>query len=208
MQQQPHRVDRRVIKTKRAIKNAFAKLLAEKDVNAITISDIAAQADINRKTFYNYYTGVHEVIGEIEDDIILHVDGALTDIDFKNSLESPYFVFERLTSVINTDMDFFGYLLGMNTNVSLTSKITELLKSKTKAVLRQTLEIDEFRLEFMLDFLMSGMVAVYRRWFNSDRRITVDEISREIKLLAFKGLSGFLDMELSDFNSLNYTEEL
>ena len=208
MQQQPHRVDRRVIKTKRAIKNAFAKLLAEKDVNAITISDIAAQADINRKTFYNYYTGVHEVIGEIEDDIIRHVDEALTDIDFKNSLESPYFVFERLTSVINTDMDFFGYLLGMNTNVSLTSKITELLKSKTKAVLRQTLEIDEFRLEFMLDFLMSGMVAVYRRWFNSDRRITVDEISREIKLLAFKGLSGFLDMELSDFNSLNYTEEL
>ena len=208
MQQQPHRVDRRVIKTKRAIKNAFAKLLAEKDVNAITISDIAAQADINRKTFYNYYTGVHEVIGEIEDDIIRHVDEALTDIDFKNSLESPYFVFEKLTSVINTDMDFFGYLLGMNTNVSLTSKITELLKSKTKAVLRQTLEIDEFRLEFMLDFLMSGMVAVYRRWFNSDRRITVDEISREIKLLAFKGLSGFLDMELSDFNSLNYTEEL
>ena len=67
-------VDRRVIKTKRAIKNAFARLLTEKDINEITISDIAAVADINRKTFYNYYSGVHEVIDEIENDIMLVIE--------------------------------------------------------------------------------------------------------------------------------------
>ena len=59
-------VDRRVIRTKKAIREAFAKLLTEKDINDITISDIAELADINRKTFYNYYDGIYQVVDEIE----------------------------------------------------------------------------------------------------------------------------------------------
>ena len=192
MTTEKHAADRRVIRTKRAIKSAFARLLTEKDINDITISDIAAVADINRKTFYNYYSGVHEVIDEIENDIISHVDEALTDIDFKSSLESPYRIFEKLTAVINTDMDFFGYLLSMNSNVSLSSKIVELLTMKVRALLKQSIEIEDDRLDLMLVFMISGMVAVYKQWFNSDRSEPVEELSRRMNVLAFKGLNGYL----------------
>ncbi len=188
--------DRRVIKTKRAIKNAFAKLLSQKDINDITISDIAAEADINRKTFYNYYAGVHEVIDEIENDVVSHFDAALTEIDFKNSLNRPYLIFEKLTNIINADMDFFGYLLSMNSNVSLSSKITDLLTGKVKALIMQYVDVDEVHVDIMLEFMISGMVAVYRRWFNSDRSEPVEEISSQIKTLAFQGLNGFLDIEI------------
>ena len=192
MTAEKHATDRRVIRTKKAIKSAFARLLTEKDINDITISDIAAVADINRKTFYNYYSGVHEVIDEIENDIISHVDEALTDIDFKSSLESPYRIFEKLTAVINTDMDFFGYLLSMNSNVSLSSKIVELLTMKVRALLKRTIEIEDDRLDLMLVFMISGMVAVYKQWFNSDRSEPVEELSRRMNVLAFKGLNGYL----------------
>ncbi len=188
--------DRRVIKTKRAIKNAFAKLLSQKDINDITISDIAAEADINRKTFYNYYAGVHEVIDEIENDVVSHFDAALTEIDFKNSLNRPNLIFEKLTNIINADMDFFGYLLSMNSNVSLSSKITDMLTGKVKTLIMQYVDVDEVHVDIMLEFMISGMVAVYRRWFNSDRSEPVEEISSQIKTLAFQGLNGFLDIEL------------
>lgn len=188
--------DRRVVKTKRAIKNAFAKLLSQKDINNITISDIAAEADINRKTFYNYYAGIHEVIDEIENDIIRRFDDALTEIDFKNSLNSPYLIFEKLTNIINADMDFFGYLLSMNSNVSLSSKITDLLTGKVKSLILRYVETEETRVDIMLEFMISGMVAVYKRWFNSDRSEPVEEISSQIKTLALQGLNGFLDMEI------------
>ena len=188
--------DRRVIKTKRAIKNAFAKLLSQKDINDITISDIAAEADINRKTFYNYYAGVHEVIDEIENDVVSHFDAALTEIDFKNSLNRPNLIFEKLTNIINADMDFFGYLLSMNSNVSLSSKITDMLTGKVKTLIMQYVDVDEVHVDIMLEFMISGMVAVYRRWFNSDRSEPVEEISSQIKALAFQGLNGFLDIEI------------
>jgi AcrR family transcriptional regulator len=170
-------------------------LLNDRDINDITISDIAAQADINRKTFYNYYSGVHEVIDEMEDEIISHVDEALTDIDFIDNLENPYLIFEKLTSVINTDMDTFGYLLGMNTNVGLLSKMVDLLKAKVKSVILPVVELDELRLNLMLEFMITGMVAVYKRWFNSDRRASIDEISRQMNILAFKGLNGYLNLD-------------
>ena len=200
MQETTH-IDRRVVKTKRAIKEAFAKLLTQKDINDITISDIAAEANINHKTFYNYYGGIYEVVGEIEDDIVRLIDKEVTGIGFQNSLQSPYLVFEKLTKVINTDTDFFGYLLGMNANVSLESKIADLLKSKFKMFVLQDVEISELRLNLMAEFIISGMVAVYRRWFNSDRSEPIETISKEMQLLAFEGLNGFLDVELEKFDN-------
>ena len=196
MQAEKKSADRRSVSTKKAVKNAFIRLSSEKDINCITISEIAAQADINRKTFYNYYSGIHEVIDEIENDIIGHVDEALTEIDFTSTLNSPYLIFEKLTDVISADTEFFEYLMSMNSNVSLSSKITDLLKFKVKTVIMPFFEIEEFRLELMLDFMISGMVAVYRHWFNSDRSIPIESISSRMNVLMFKGLNGYLNINL------------
>ncbi len=192
MSAEKHSVDRRVIKTKKAIKSACARLLTEKDINDITISDIAAAADVNRKTFYNYYAGLYDVIKEIENDIIRYVDEALTEIDFKSSDDSPYLIIQKLTEVISSDTDFFGYLLSMNANVSLKSKTVELLSSRAREILMQHLDIDEVRLDLMLVFMINGMTEVYKRWFNSDRSVPIEEISSRINTLAFRGLNGYL----------------
>ena len=189
--------DRRVVKTKKAIKNAFAQLLIQKDINDITISDIAALADINRKTFYNYYAGVYEVVDEIENEIIERLDEVLTEIDFRNNVNRPYMLFEKLTTVINTDMDFFGYLLSMKSNLSLVTKLVDLLKMKCKTVMIQYTDMEEKKLDLMLEFMVSGMAAVYQKWFNSDRSEPVEEISANINLLIFKGLEGYMDIDIS-----------
>ncbi len=47
--------DRRVRKTKSAIKHAFIQLLKEQNIENITVQDIADKADINRGTFYLHY---------------------------------------------------------------------------------------------------------------------------------------------------------
>ena len=80
--QEEKKLDRRVIKTKKAIRNAFAKLISEKDINKITIKDIADTADINRKTFYNYYSGVYEIIEEIEKELVGEFEDLLSGNDF------------------------------------------------------------------------------------------------------------------------------
>ena len=121
--------DLRVIKTKRAIHMAFAELLTEKDMDDITVTDIASRAIINRKTFYNNYRGVYELVDELENEVIRTFDTAMKEVDF---VENPYAVFMKLTEIINSDMDFYGALLRSSRNAGLTHKIRLMLQQKAQ----------------------------------------------------------------------------
>lgn len=48
-------MDRRILKTQKAVMRAFIDLLAEKDFNQITINEIADRADVSRGTVYLHY---------------------------------------------------------------------------------------------------------------------------------------------------------
>ena len=58
------KADRRILKTKKAIYEALVELMQKKKLNSITVTELAAQADINRKTFYTYYSTVNDVLDE------------------------------------------------------------------------------------------------------------------------------------------------
>lgn len=183
-------LDRRIIKTKRAIRNAFAELLSEKDLNDITIKDIADRADINRKTFYNYYSGVHQAIEEIENEIVEMFKGTLTDVDFAAALKQPDLIFGRLTNVINSDLDFYGHLFHSKRNSNLSSKITKAMMNAAKNSFSSQTDLDEETLDIVINYTISGMFGVYQSWFNSDRHQSVEEISRLISKICVYGLNG------------------
>ena len=186
------RTDPRTRKTKRAIRNAFAKLLSEKEINDITVHDVAELAEINRKTFYRYYAGIYQVVDEIENEIVRSYEQILGEIDFRKDIENPYRIFERLTATINTDLDFYGYLLSMQGNVSLVSKISGMLKSKTMETLLLHVPMDAQKADIMLDYVISGMVAVYQRWFNAGRCESIELLSKTLSVLAFSGINGVM----------------
>ncbi len=185
-------VDRRVLKTKRAIRNAFAKLMAEKDINDITIIELAATADINRKTFYNYYSGVYQVVEDIERDILQSYEELLGNVEFRQSMDAPYALFERFSRLIDMDPEFFGYLLTMNGNSHLITRIMRLIKEKTCAAMVAQMDVAPHKADIMIDFVLSGMLSVYQHWFSSDRSVPLDEISRVISAMSFGGVNGVL----------------
>lgn len=58
--------DRRSVKTKAAIKQAFLTLLNNKPISKITISEMSELADIGRGTFYSHYQDIYDLYREIE----------------------------------------------------------------------------------------------------------------------------------------------
>lgn len=188
--------DRRVVKTKRAIRNALVQLLSEKELEQITVKELADRADINRKTFYNYYNGVHQVIDEIESEIVTACDQAIQEVDFRRDLKHPSVYFEKLTNILNSDLDFYGHLCRMRGNQSLVYKITDLLKKKVRDALLQQLPCDEQQADIIVDYAVTGMIAVYQTWFNSGRSQSIQEISEVLSVLCFSGITGVLGMEL------------
>lgn len=187
-----HKTDRRIAKTKKAIRTAFGKLLSEKNINSITVKDIAETADINRKTFYNYYTGVYEILEEIEHEITAAFDDAIVNIDFKTAVKKPNVVFNTITDLINRDPEFYGYMLAKNSESTLAEKLYDILKTKIRNTVNSQIELDENQVAVSIDFLISGMVYVYREWYNSGYKMPMEEVSRMISVLALSGFNGVL----------------
>lgn len=189
------KVDRRVLKTKKAIRNAFAELLAQKDINEITVKDIADAADINRKTFYNNYSGIYQIVDELENEIVTALTDIIGDIDLRRDLKNPYNIFAKLTEVINNDLDFYGHLMKADSNSKLTAKIAAALQEKIKESFSSKAAVDPLTLDIMTEYTMSGMLAVYKRWFNSSRDQSIDDISKIVSVLAVSGLNGIWEAE-------------
>lgn len=177
--------DLRVMKTKRAIHTAFAELLTEKDMDDITVTDIASRAIINRKTFYNNYRGVYELVDELENEVIRTFETAMQGIDF---IENPYAVFVKLTEIINSDMDFYGALLRSSRNAGLAHKIRQTLQQKAQDMFASRVDMPPDQMEVMMNYSISGMVAVYQSWFNSERRQLIEEVSDIVSRMCLAGL--------------------
>ena len=180
--------DRRVMKTKKAIRSAFARLLAEKDIDRITVKDIAEAADVNRKTFYHYYDGVYQVADEIEDEIIRGFDEALQGVDYQGAIQAPYVFFEKLTAIINSDIDFYGNLMRSGTRANLNQKLVSLL-------LRPHAAVSDADLHIAVNYAISGMIAAYGEWFSSDRSVPIEAIAENIGQMTVYGMQRYLKRE-------------
>lgn len=54
--ERPQRIDPRVARTRKLLRDALASLLAEKNFESISVLDIAERATVNRATFYAHFT--------------------------------------------------------------------------------------------------------------------------------------------------------
>ena len=188
------KVDRRIIKTKRAICNALTDILGQKDINDITIKEIADRADVNRKTIYNYYTGIHEIIDDIENSIIASYEYIFNEFKVAEDEtdEIPYRIFESLSSIINDNIDFYSRLIKINGNLQFIQKIISQLESRIKDLLIVK-GYNIQKTEMMVHYIVNGMIAAYDYWFSSGRVQPLEEFSKDISNLVYKGINYFID---------------
>lgn len=182
------KTDRRVIKTKHAIYKAFVELLNEKDVTQITITDIAKKANINRKTFYNYYSDAYEVMEEIENLTVEAFINNIGTVEFTNMADFLTEIFIKFTETVNKDLEFFNLLFKTNNRSYLIVKIVEALKEYVQKRIEESNELDIPRFEVVSNFYLSGVLSVYMNWFMNNYDQSIEEISALLTELILQGI--------------------
>lgn len=195
MEENTKKTDRRVLRTKKSIKRAFASLLAKKAIQEITIKELAEAADINRKTFYNYYTDIHQVMEEIEDDVIAILEPAIKKVDFAKDMMNPYVIVQKLSVFDKDDIEFYGDLFQSDIPESLVEKFADVLKEYAKISFASYVDIDDIQMDFMINYAIAGMLAVYRTWFTAKDPVPLQKLSRWTSVMTLYGVSGMLDPE-------------
>ncbi|WP_144510462.1 TetR/AcrR family transcriptional regulator [Bacillus sp. FJAT-22090] len=123
--------DRRIRKSKAALKESLISLMKEKDFKDVSITDIVQTADLNRGTFYKHFQYKEELLEEVIDDVIK---------DLIDSYREPYqgveaFSVSKLTSSTIKIFDhvakytnFYSLLVKSNVLFGLQNRICNELK--------------------------------------------------------------------------------
>lgn len=60
--------DRRIGKSRRALRGAMISLVAERGFDAVTVNDLCERADLNRGTFYNHFKDKENLASSLQDE--------------------------------------------------------------------------------------------------------------------------------------------
>lgn len=160
--------DRRCRKTKSAIKNALLTLLKEKNISEISIKELAETADINRKTFYNHYTDLDDVLHELENEYVNRIFSLLENGRLSEYKKEPYLFFEKLSLSISSNIDFYRLLFVSERNTEIEKKSKKLLKSLLEAIIPKPMNTDSAKYNFFINFITAGIVSAYIEWLKDD----------------------------------------
>ena len=145
--------------------NAFVKLLQEKDLNRITVTDICKLAEVNRTTFYANYIDIYDlayaVQKRLEDDI-----AQLYDFGGQHNFTADNFL--KLFYHIKGNQLFYKTYFKLG--VDGTFKLTEY------DVAAAAEYYGDENIEYHVEFFRNGLNAVIKKWLANDCRETPEEI--------------------------------
>lgn len=189
-------VDRRIVRTKQAIHAALGRLTEKQDYRKITVTALAREADIDRKTFYLHYTSVDDVVKEHVRERVEMFAEQLKNIPlFKEDEINVGELYSALSAMVLPEI-IPSKELAQHVPPEL------LLDSIQKELVQILIDSDEPRLksvgpllEYCVSFIVAGTFDVYRRWLLSNSDVPLESISSMTATLAFEGVSGLVKNE-------------
>lgn len=171
-------MDRRVRRTRTLIKNAFIELLKEKDLSALTITELTHKADIDRRTFYLHYSCIEDIVVDIEKeamDALHQLLLSMTDFNISS-------FFDGLSNIITENIDFFRIVTENDNYHRFIAKCKSLLKSVIKDQFFSSSTLSEEDFDIYCEYVSSGIVGIYCNWLISDSAMTLEELTHKAEI--------------------------
>ncbi|MDE6242253.1 MAG: TetR/AcrR family transcriptional regulator [Anaeroplasmataceae bacterium] len=180
--------DLRIVKTKKALKNALLDLLKTETFEKISVSKICEYAKVNRVTFYSHYQDKYDLfqsyIEEIKNDILKNAYSIVSKTN--SSVENlNYFfsnIFINMINVIHKEREIIIHF-GKQENSMLMYMINTSAYKSLKEVFSQLknhfrLKYDE---EYIISFIVGGTNYMIHNWMLKDKMLEIDHFKKQIK---------------------------
>ena len=134
--------DRRVRRTKKLLTHGLIQLMKEKQVQDITVRELADLVDVNRGTFYLYYRDIFDMLDSMP-------------------------VLKELFHLVEENKELCQVLLGQNGDMKFLKKLSDVVQ---EAFRREWLMMkkDEVTFDYSYAFGALGFVGLLRTWLERD----------------------------------------
>ena len=191
------KVDIRVIKTKKAIREAVVQLLGAQTIDEISITELAEVAQINRKTFYNYYQNPNQILEELEAELAEEFVSAINASDWESWYDGQNFDFHKIfscvTKSVQENKETYRYLLKIKKTSDIMIKIENRLKVEAVEYFSKYLDMDQEFIVMIMEYVIGGMFAVYRKWFSDGQRVSAEDVSKKLGVMSIACVNALMD---------------
>jgi AcrR family transcriptional regulator len=187
--------DRRITKTKAAIREAFFSILKENKSQKITVTNIANRANIDRKTFYLHYDSPEAIMDEFYKSLINDFVLILEKNDFFDRSFDVFALFQSLNLLIQRDIDLYRQIAKMPSYAFFWEEIKDIAKSVAIESMSEGVNIQKDALELYVEFYVAGLIAAYLKCFKSGVNLTETEVVNILSTASFYGFQKLLQKE-------------
>ncbi len=180
------KTDLRVLRTRRAIKDAFKEMVMETDSSHITVKDLAERAQIHRKTFYLHYTTIEalyeDILKEISEQYFELIDQTAPDAPFS---EVNHVFFRFLTS----QEPYVEKMICDPTYRDFSDKLflTTMIHNRSRRNPYASYSKEEQNI--INNFLCVTSVNIYRQWVADGKKIPLQRLIDLTDQLFMNGIS-------------------
>lgn len=170
------RENQRIAITKRLLKESMLRLLKEKELDKISVTELCRDAGINRATFYRHYEIPRDVLIEIEKDLyheLKRVVGLpVSPEDIKPSIE-------RLCRYTEQHIDLLRIIIRCNSDTDFVTFIneiyTEIWGELGKLGIIQYLDAEVIKA--LTIYCAGGSYFILRHWLLGDIRKSAEQMA-------------------------------
>lgn len=194
----PKKEDRRIRKTKKLLRESLFSILEKKNINSITVTELTKLADINRSTFYLYYSDVLDMMDKIQDEIYeVFYDTVASAYDADNDIEKTVGYIKKFLDFCQDNEKVCKFITRNDCNNKLFDRI---LKSVQRIVPdSESYYNSEFDPRYYLTtFALNGFLHVIIKWMNDGMKIPSEDMAKFLSYTYFLGSKAQKNEELAN----------
>lgn len=187
-------VDRRVRKTKKALREGLAVLLAEKNIRDISVQELSDLADLNRATFYLHYKDIFDLQQQIENEVVEEINSILDRYMPIRNAEEPFPLFVALLTYIQENASLCEMFLGKNNSGTFLDKLCTIVEEKCLHNWLNNFRAreDSEGLSYFSSYIVYGYVAAIAKWVEFGMKTPPEKMAEMMGSMGLYGI-GFLE---------------
>ena len=182
--------DRRVLRTKQALKENLLLLLEEQPIQKISVSRLCEKSDINRSTFYTYFTDPMDLLRSIQDEFFEELKDSLDQFQKENSIEQ---LMKSTIHCISEHKKLIRLIFSGHGDPAFLNKITSMTQEKTVASWQRLYpDYIESKLIALHTFIVRGCIGIIEQWIANDFQESEEEVSYLLETFSSVTSHGYL----------------
>lgn len=180
--------------TRKRIIDAFSEIYKTCGIEKITVGTVSDAANINRSTFYQYFTDIYDLLEQYEDELLAAFSAKFNEI-FSEGIPEDFNRYSMLTAGIFSLFDDKLYaLLGAKGDPSFQVKLKNTFWGLANRYLKITDDIPCF--DYIAAYAFSAAVGMISHWYETGKQLSTEKFVKLLQSLIMPGLSGVVGVEV------------